>query len=90
MNIELVNHIIKQALITVLIASAPPMIVGLIVGIGISVFQAISQIHEATLAFIPKIVAIFLSLLIFGSWIISVIIKFTTGILMNLSTYSTM
>lgn len=88
MNIELVNHIIKQALVTVLIASAPPMIVGLIVGIGISVFQAISQIHEATLAFIPKIVAIFLSLLIFGSWIISVIIKFTTGILMNLSTYS--
>lgn len=90
MNIELVNHIIKQALVTVLIASAPPMIVGLIVGIGISVFQAISQIHEATLAFIPKIVAIFLSLLIFGSWIISVIIKFTTGILMNLSTYSAM
>lgn len=88
MNIELVNHIIKQALVTVLIASAPPMIIGLIVGIGISVLQAISQIHEATLAFIPKIVAIFLSLIIFGSWIISMIIKFTTNILMNLSTYS--
>lgn len=88
MNIELVNYIIKQALLTVLIASAPPMIIGLIVGIGISVFQAVSQIHEATLAFIPKIVAIFLSLIIFGSWIISVIIKFTTNILANLSSYS--
>jgi len=87
MSIELVNQIIKQALITVLLASAPALIVGLAVGLVISIFQAVSQIHEVTLAFIPKIVAIFISLIIFGPWIIGVIIKFATDLLSNLSNY---
>ena len=90
MSIELVNQIIKQALITVLLASAPALIIGLIVGLVISIFQAVTQIHEVTLAFIPKIVAIFISLIIFGPWIIGVIIKFTTDLLSNLSNYGTM
>ncbi|HGE69562.1 TPA: flagellar biosynthesis protein FliQ [Candidatus Poribacteria bacterium] len=90
MSIELVNHIIKQALITVLLASAPALVIGLLVGLVISVFQAVSQIHEVTLAFIPKIVAIFLSLIIFGPWIISVIIQFAINLWANLSNYGTM
>lgn len=88
MTLELVTHIIKQALITVLLVSAPPLIVGLLVGLAISVFQAVSQIHEATLAFIPKIVAIFIVLIIFGSWMIKLTLKFTIGLLSNLSNYS--
>lgn len=90
MSIELVNQIIKEALITVLLASAPALVIGLIVGLAISIFQAVSQIHEVTLAFIPKIVAIFISLIIFGPWIINVIVKFTTNLLSNLSNYGTM
>ena len=90
MSIELVNQIIKQAIITVLLASAPALVIGLIVGLVISIFQAVTQIHEVTLAFIPKIVAIFISLIIFGPWIINVIVKFTTNLLSNLSNYGTM
>jgi len=90
MSIEIVNEIIKQALITVLLASAPAMFVGLIVGLVISVFQAVSQIHEVTLAFIPKIIAIFIALIIFGPWIINVVVKFTMHIFNNLSNYGTM
>ncbi len=87
MSVELVNQIIKQALVTVLIASAPALIVGMLVGLVISVFQAVSQIHEVTLAFIPKIVAIFISLIIFGPWIINVIIQFAINLWTNLSNY---
>lgn len=90
MSIELVNQIIKQALITVLLASAPALIIGMFVGLVISVFQAVSQIHEVTLAFIPKIVAIFISLIIFGPWIISVIIQFAINLWTNLSNYGTL
>ena len=90
MSIELVNQIIKQALITILLASAPALIIGLIVGLVISIFQAVTQIHEVTLAFIPKIVAIFISLIVFGPWIINVVVKFTTNLLSNLSNYGTM
>lgn len=90
MSIEFVNQIIKQALITVLLASAPAMLAGLIVGLAVSVFQAVSQIHEVTLSFIPKIIAIFVALMIFGHWIINVVVTFTTQILSNLSIYGTM
>ncbi|MGB9596029.1 MAG: flagellar biosynthesis protein FliQ [Candidatus Poribacteria bacterium] len=90
MSIELVNQIIKQALITVLLASAPALIIGMLVGLVISVFQDVSQIHEVTLAFIPKIVAIFISLIIFGPWIISIIIQFAINLWTNLSNYGTL
>jgi|DewCreStandDraft_4_1066084.scaffolds.fasta_scaffold54460_2 flagellar biosynthetic protein FliQ len=90
MSIEIVNEIIKQALLTVLFASAPVLLVGLIVGLIVGVFQSISQIHEATLAFIPKIVAIFLTLIIFGSWTINIIVKFAVQMLSNLTNYGTM
>jgi flagellar biosynthetic protein FliQ len=90
MTVELAVHIIRQALITVLTAAAPVLIVGLAIGLVVSIFQAISQIHEMTLTFIPKIVAIFAALMIFGQWIIRVILDFTTAILANLSQYANM
>jgi len=90
MSIEFVNQIIKEALITVLLASAPAMLVGLVVGLVISIFQAVSQIHEVTLAFIPKILAIFIALIVFGPWIINIVVKFTIQMFSNLSIYGTM
>ncbi|MBM3283053.1 flagellar biosynthesis protein FliQ [Candidatus Gottesmanbacteria bacterium] len=85
MTMEFVVHIIRQALILILIASAPALIVGLIVGVVISIFQAISQIHEVTLTFIPKIVAIFIALVVFAPWIIRILVSFASAILGNLS-----
>ena len=62
----------------------------LVVGLAVSVFQAISQIHEMTLTFIPKIVAIFASIMIFGPWIIKVILNFAVEIFTNLCQYARM
>ena len=62
-----------MAIKTVILASAPPLLLGLIVGIVVSIIQTITSINEQTLAFIPKILAVFLSLIIFGPFIISTI-----------------
>ena len=90
MTTEFAVEIIRQALITVLLAAAPVLIAGMVVGLAVSVLQAVSQVHEMTLTFIPKIVAIFATIMIFGSWIIKVILNFSTGILTNLSQYAKM
>ena len=88
MTTEFVVYIIRQALMTVLTAAAPVLIAGLGVGLAVSVLQAVSQIHEMTLTFIPKIIAIFVALMIFGPWIIKVVLNLATGILTNLSEYA--
>ncbi len=63
------------------------LILGLVVGLIISIFQATTQIQEQTLAFVPKIVAVLLALLLFGPWIITKLVDFTTQILGNLHMY---
>ena len=73
---------------TVLTAAAPVLIVGLVVGLAVSILQAVSQVHEITLTFIPKIIAIFIALMIFAPWIVKVILNFTTDILANLAQYA--
>ncbi len=54
----------RDAIVTLLLVAAPMMLVGLIVGVAVSLFQALTQIQETTLVFVPKIIAIFLTLLI--------------------------
>ena len=90
MNIEFVAGIIRQALMTVLTAAGPILLAGLVVGLTVSIFQAVSQVHEMTLTFIPKIVVIFIALMIFGPWIMKVILNFAIGILSNLDKYARM
>ncbi len=75
---------------TVLLAAGPVLISGLAIGLTVSIFQAVSQIHEMTLTFIPKIVVIFIALMIFSPWMIKVILNFTMGILSNLHEYARM
>ena len=88
MTVEFAIHILRQALMTVLTAAAPVLIVGLVVGLAVSILQAVSQVHEITLTFIPKIIAIFIALMIFAPWIVKVILHFTTDILTNLAQYA--
>ncbi|CAM3440976.1 MULTISPECIES: flagellar biosynthesis protein FliQ [Saccharibacillus] len=76
-----------QAIYVVLKASAPMLILALVVGLIVSVFQATTQIQEQTLAFVPKIVAVMLSVLIFGPWILNTLVDFTYNILNNLYLY---
>ncbi|WP_025697979.1 flagellar biosynthesis protein FliQ [Paenibacillus forsythiae] len=87
MNTEFIIGLAGQAVYLVLEVSAPMLVLGLVVGLIISVFQATTQIQEQTLAFVPKIVAVLLALLLFGPWIITKLVDFTTQILGNLHMY---
>lgn len=77
MTEELVIGLGRQALLTVLMVAAPMLGLGLAVGLIISVFQATTQIHEQTLIFVPKIVAVLLAIVAFGPWMISTMTDFT-------------
>ncbi|MDF2814127.1 MAG: fliQ [Paenibacillus sp.] len=87
MNSELIIQLAGEAVYTVLKASAPMLILALVVGLIISVFQAATQIQEQTLAFVPKIVVVLLSILVFGPWILQTLIDYTYNMLNNLDKY---
>ncbi|HHV38641.1 MAG TPA: flagellar biosynthesis protein FliQ [Tepidimicrobium sp.] len=77
----------QDATRTILMMAAPMLIFSLIVGLVVSIFQAVTQIQEATLAFIPKIIAVFISIIIFGPWILKIITQFTTELFNNINLY---
>ncbi|MFD1774386.1 flagellar biosynthesis protein FliQ [Paenibacillus rhizophilus] len=87
MNTEFIIGLAGQAVYLMLEVSAPMLIFGLVVGLIISIFQATTQIQEQTLAFVPKIVAVLLALLLFGPWIVTKLVDFTSQILGNLYLY---
>ncbi|USG67939.1 flagellar biosynthesis protein FliQ [Brevibacillus ruminantium] len=84
MTQELLMRVAQSAVYTVLLVAAPALGVGLLVGLLVSIFQATTQIQEQTLAFIPKIVAILLTILAVGPWMLRVILEFAMGIFGNL------
>lgn len=78
------NYIIyigKEAVYTILLISGPLLACSLIVGLLISIFQATTQIQEQTLTFVPKIVMVLITLIIFGPWMLNVLITFTTNLI---------
>ncbi|HZG84386.1 flagellar biosynthesis protein FliQ [Paenibacillus sp.] len=87
MRSDTVIRIAGEAIYTTLMASAPMLLLALVVGLAISVFQATTQIQEQTLAFVPKIVVVLIAILFFGPWILSKLVDFTFHILDNLYRY---
>ncbi len=87
MSGDLVIQLAQEALMTVLLVSAPMLGLGLMVGLAVSVFQATTSIQEQTLAFIPKIVAVFVAILIFGPWMLRIMVGFVTNVFVNLPHY---
>ena len=87
MTPELIITIGKSALETAILISAPMLLLSLIVGILISVFQAVTQINEATLTFVPKIIVTFLALLLFFPWMLRVMLGFTANLFTNIPMY---
>ena len=77
----------KQALFLVLILTAPPVITAMLVGLVISILQATTQIQEQTLTFVPKLVAVVITLIIMGQLLASKLIVFTAGIFDSFSSY---
>jgi flagellar biosynthetic protein FliQ len=76
--------VMRQALTLTLLLSAPMLAFGLIVGLVVSIFQAVTQINEMTLAYIPKILAVFVALAIFGPWMLQMMLNFSSSIFMAL------
>jgi flagellar biosynthetic protein FliQ len=87
MTPEFVVGFAKQAIEMTLIIALPMLGIGMIVGIFVSVIQAATQIQEMTLTMVPKIVAIFLALLIAFPWIMDKMVSYTTNLFMNLPNY---
>ena len=87
MTPEIVITIGKSALETTILIAAPMLLVSLVIGLMISIFQAVTQINEATLTFVPKIIVTFLALLVFFPWMLRVMLGFTTTLFMNIPAY---
>ena len=81
MNTEMTIRIVREALLLVLLVSAPAMAASVLVGFVVSVFQATTQIQEQTLSYVPKLVAVFLSLAILGPWMLTQTVRFAKVIL---------
>lgn len=84
MSSDIVIQIGQEALLMVMLVSAPMLGLGLMVGILVSIFQATTQIQEQTLAFIPKIIAVFVAILIFGPWMLRLMVDYMRNLLINL------
>lgn len=87
MSVEFVADLASRALWVTLLVSGPILGLGLLVGVAVSIFQAVTQIQEMTLTFIPKIIAIFVAILVFGKWMILVLLNFTSNLWINLPNY---
>lgn len=85
MTIEFVVDICRKAVQTALLMAAPMLLAGMIVGLIVSIFQAATQINEQTLTFIPKIVAVFITLLLMTPWLIQTMTSFARGIFTSIA-----
>ena len=85
MEISTATTIMQEAIWTGLLVSTPILIFTLIAGLIISILQAVTQIHEMTLTFIPKILAAVVAIFIFGNWMLMTILNFTSKLFINFS-----
>ena len=77
MNPDLVINYGKEALEMILMLSMPMLVVALVVGVAISLFQAVTQIQEMTLTFVPKIIAVFIAMVIAAPWMVETLVSYT-------------
>ncbi|MCX7724516.1 MAG: flagellar biosynthesis protein FliQ [Thermodesulfovibrio sp.] len=87
MTVEFLNYISQQTFETILLVGGPALLVSLLVGLIIGLFQAITQLQEMTISFVPKVIAVFLTLLLTIPWMVNIMTKFTRGIFENLPMY---
>jgi len=87
MTPELVLGIGQETLKITLLISAPMLLAGLIIGMLISIFQAVTQVHEMTLTFVPKILAVVAALIFFAPWMLRLMLDFTVKIFTQFPAY---
>lgn len=87
MTIDEVTAIASSALYLVIKVAAPVLLVSLVVGLLISIFQTVTSIQEQTLTFVPKIIAVFLSLIVLGNWMLGELSGFMVELWSDFSRY---
>lgn len=87
MNATFVMGLGAQVMWLVVKLTGPILLIGLVIGLLVSVFQATTQIQEQTLAFVPKIIAVIIAFLFFGPWMLATVLNFTAGIFGNLTSF---
>lgn len=80
-----VLDLLREGIFVIIKTSMPMLLSALIIGLVVSIFQAVTSIQEQTLAFVPKIIAVFLSIVIFGSWILQTLVGFIAKIFSSFS-----
>ncbi|MFA5172317.1 MAG: flagellar biosynthesis protein FliQ [Sulfuriferula sp.] len=84
MTPESVMTIGRHAMEVTLMVAAPLLLVALVIGLVVSIFQAATQINESTLSFIPKLVGIFIALIVLGPWMLSVMLDYMREVFTNI------
>jgi flagellar biosynthesis protein FliQ len=84
MTPDSVIKLAEQSIYTMIMIASPLLLIALGIGLIVSIFQAMTQIQEQTLAFIPKILAVFVSIIFFGPWMLTLILDFTTNLFENM------
>lgn len=88
MTIDSVADIAGEALYLIIEVSLPVLLVSLIIGLIISIFQTVTSIQEQTLTFVPKIICVFLALILFGPWMMNSMVEFMTQLWSSFSVYA--
>ena len=87
MTVEMVTDMMQEGIMVVLKTAAPPLLVSLVIGLIVSVFQTVTSIQEQTLTFVPKVLAIFLMLMLAGHWIMNNMVEFMAGLWSDFNLY---
>jgi flagellar biosynthetic protein FliQ len=85
-----VLDIAREAIYTIIITAAPLLLVSLVIGLTVSIFQTVTSIQEQTLTFVPKILGVFVTMMICGSWMLNNLSGFMTDLWENFSYYLSM
>ena len=86
-TMDAVMDISREALFLIIKTSAPVLMISLVIGLVVSIFQTATSIQEQTLTFVPKVVCVFLGLMLFGHWILNTIVGYMTELWSNFSVY---
>jgi flagellar biosynthetic protein FliQ len=87
MTVEMVTDILGEGIMVVLKTAAPPLIVSLVIGLVVSIFQTVTSIQEQTLTFVPKIVGMFVCMMLLGHWMLNNMTTYMTDLWENFSVY---
>lgn len=87
MTVDAVIEMTRDALYVIIKVSLPVLLVSMIIGLLVSIFQTVTSIQEQTLTFVPKVISIFLALMILGNWMMTTLVEYTTQLWSSFSLY---